>query len=203
MDNTNNNQVNINQIDNNQINNNQINNNQIVDTVLSDKPINETNNQIDNNQIDNNQIDNNQINNNQINNVLSDQPINETNNQINNNQINNVLSDQPINETHSNEEITNKLEDKQRKILGLNVSKWGIVSAVANFSSVVFQLYRTVKTQKVKSFSMKFISLMTFLNFVYVIIGILTENHGMTFACLVFVVYNLIIVYYYYFGKSE
>jgi uncharacterized protein with PQ loop repeat len=93
--------------------------------------------------------------------------------------------------------------DKQRKILSLNVSKWGIVSAVANFASVVFQLYRTMKTQKVKSFSMKFISLMTFLNFVYVIIGILTENYGMTFACLVFVVYNLIIVYYYYFGKSE
>jgi len=151
--------------------------------------------------------DNNKLNNEQ-NNVLSDQPINEinnlVNNQLDNNQIDNQVDNETqSNETQSNEEISNELEDKQRKILSLNVSKWGIVSAVANFASVVFQLYRTMKTQKVKSFSMKFISLMTFLNFVYVIIGILTENYGMTFACLVFVVYNLIIVYYYYFGKSE
>lgn len=148
-------------------------------------------------------IDNNQLNNNEQNNVLSDQPVNEINNLVNNQIDNNQTNNQVDNETQSNEEISNELEDKQRKILGLNVSKWGIVSAVANFASVVFQLYRTIKTQKVKSFSMKFISLMTFLNFVYVVIGILTENHGMTFACLVFVVYNLIIVYYYYFGKSE
>ena len=148
---------------------------------------------------DNNQINNNMNIDNTQNNVLSDQPINEINNLVNN-QIDNETQS---NETQSNEEISNELEDKQRKILSLNVSKWGIVSAVANFVSVVFQLYRTMKTQKVKSFSMKFISLMTFLNFVYVIIGILTENYGMTFACLVFVVYNLIIVYYYYFGKSE
>ena len=153
----------------------------------------------DNNQGNTNPENTNQLNTNTQNNVLSDQSINETNNQLDNNQIDNQLD----NEIQSNEEISNELEDKQRKILGLNVSKWGIVSAVANFASVVFQLYRTMKTQKVKSFSMKFISLMTFLNFVYVVIGILTENHGMTFACLVFVVYNLIIVYYYYFGKSE
>jgi len=148
-------------------------------------------------------IDNNQLNNNEQNNVLSDQPVNEINNLVNNQLDNNQTNNQVDNETQSNEEMSKELEDKQRKILGLNVSKWGIVSAVANFASVVFQLYRTIKTQKVKSFSMKFISLMTFLNFVYVVIGILTENHGMTFACLVFVVYNLIIVYYYYFGKSE
>jgi hypothetical protein len=162
----------------------------------------------DNNQGNTNPENTNQLNTNTQNNVLSDQSINETNNQLDNNQIDNQLDNNQIdnqldNEIQSNEEISNELEDKQRKILGLNVSKWGIVSAVANFASVVFQLYRTMKTQKVKSFSMKFISLMTFLNFVYVIIGILTENHGMTFACLVFVVYNLIIVYYYYFGKSE
>jgi len=157
---------------------------------------------------DNNQINNNMNIDNTQNNGLSDQPINEinnlVNNQLDNNQIdNNQTNNQVDNETQNNKEISNELEDKQRKILSLNVSKWGIVSAVANFASVVFQLYRTMKTQKVKSFSMKFISLMTLLNFVYVIIGILTENYGMTFACLVFVVYNLIIVYYYYFGKSE
>ena len=120
---------------------------------------------------DNNQINNNMNIDNTQNNVLSDQPINEINNLVNNQIDNETQSNETqsnetqSNETQSNEEISNELEDKQRKILSLNVSKWGIVSAVANFVSVVFQLYRTMKTQKVKSFSMKFISLMTFLNF--------------------------------------
>ena len=130
-----------------------------------------------------------------INNVLSDQPINVIENQINN------ISNEENKNTKSNEEIKKEIEENQEKYLGLNVRQWGIVSAFANFTSVVSQLYKTIKTEKVKSFSMSFISLMTFLNLVYVIIGILTENHGMTFACLVFVIYNLIIVYYYYFGK--
>ena len=132
------------------------------------------------------------------NNKLSDQPIN-----VIENQINNLPNEENIDNetTKSNEEIKKEIEEKQEKYLGLNVRQWGIVSAIANFASVVSQLYKTIKTEKVKSFSMKFISLMTFLNLVYVIIGILTENHGMTFACLVFVIYNLIIVYYYYFGK--
>ena len=47
---------------------------------------------------------------------------------------------------------------------------------------------------------MLFIVLLTFLNFVYVFLGLLTENIGMVIACGVFVLYNLIIVYFYYFG---
>lgn len=127
---------------------------------------------------------------------LGDDTINLNNIQNNNTENNN-------NENNTTEEIKEDETPIQEKtILKLNVSKWGIVSAIANFTSVIFQLYKTIKTEKVKSFSMKFIALMTFLNFVYVILGILTENHGMTFACLVFVIYNLIIVYYYYFGKK-
>ena len=133
-----------------------------------------------------------------IDNTLSDQPINNTeeSNDVLNNEDNNSIKNN--NEQKSEEEET----IQEKKIFKFNVSSWGIISAVANFLSVVFQLYKTVKTQKVKSFSMKFISLMTFLNLVYVVLGILTENHGMTFACMVFVVYNLIIVYYFYYGKS-
>lgn len=135
---------------------------------------------------------------------LSDQSINTINNRISQPvKENNKLSDKSINTEGETIEKQIYIEEQQKTYFGLNVSNWGIVSAFANFISVVFQLYKTIKTQKVKSFSMKFISLMTFLNFVYVIIGILTENYGMIFACLVFVVYNLIIVYYYYFGKDN
>ena len=151
------------------------------------------------------------------NNNLSDQPINEVENQIDNlnSKQNSNLNNIPLvrqdlisnnnnvinNEVKTDEEIQEEVEDQQKKLLGLHVGQWGIISAVVNFTSVVFQLYKTIKSQKAKSFSMPFIFLMTFLNFVYTVLGILTENHGMTFACLVFVIYNLIIVYYYYFGK--
>jgi len=159
---------------------------------LSDQPINVIENQINNS---NNEENNNPEKNN--NNILPivRQGINTDNkNNISNNNNNNS-------EVKSDEEIQEEVEDQQRKLLGLHVGQWGIISAVVNFTSVVFQLYKTVKSQKAKSFSMPFIFLMTFLNLVYTVLGILTENHGMTFACLVFVIYNLIIVYYYYFGK--
>ena len=99
------------------------------------------------------------------------------------------------------EEIADKKMDQLEEVIGFNAGEWGYISAVANFASVVCQLYTTFKTQKTKSFSMLFIVLLTFLNFVYVFLGILTENIGMVIACALFVVYNLIIVYFYYFGK--
>ena len=158
---------------------------------LSDQPINVIENQINNlNSIENNSL--NEIKNTEIP-LVRQNLINNSNNNQNNLKNNS--------EVKSDEEIQEEVEDQQRKLLGLHVGQWGIISAVVNFTSVVFQLYKTVKSQKAKSFSMPFIFLMTFLNLVYTVLGILTENHGMTFACLVFVLYNLIIVYYYYFGK--
>ena len=94
-----------------------------------------------------------------------------------------------------------EMEKELPTFLSLDAGKWGYISAVANFASVVFQLYTTFKTKKAKSFSILFIYLLTFLNLVYVFLGILTENTGLIVACGVFVIYNLIIVYFYYFGK--
>lgn len=94
-----------------------------------------------------------------------------------------------------------KTEEDLPEFLSLDAGKWGYISAVANFASVVFQLYTTFKTKKAKSFSILFIYLLTFLNLVYVFLGVLTENIGLVIACGVFVIYNLIIVYFYYFGK--
>ena len=99
------------------------------------------------------------------------------------------------------EKILEDKLDKLQEVLGFNAGEWGYISAVANFSSVICQLYTTFKTEKTKSFSILFIGLLTLLNFVYVFLGILTENIGMVIACGVFVIYNLIIVYYYYYGR--
>ena len=99
------------------------------------------------------------------------------------------------------EKISEDKLDKLQEVLGFNAGEWGYISAVANFASVICQLYTTFKTKKTKSFSILFIVLLTLLNFVYVFLGILTENIGMVIACGVFVLYNLIIVYYYYYGR--
>ena len=99
------------------------------------------------------------------------------------------------------EKISEDKLDKLQEVLGFNAGEWGYISAVANFASVICQLYTTFKTKKTKSFSILFIVLLTLLNFVYVFLGILTENIGMVIACGVFVIYNLIIVYYYYYGR--
>ena len=114
-----------------------------------------------------------------------------------------ISNDNIKNENNFLEEQTKKAEeklDKLEQVLGFNAGEWGYISAVANFASVICQLYTTFKTKKTKSFSILFIALLTLLNFVYVFLGILTENIGMVIACGVFVIYNLIIVYYYYYG---
>lgn len=112
----------------------------------------------------------------------------------------NIIEDEN-NYLESQAEKAEEKLDKLEKVLGFNAGEWGYISAVANFASVICQLYTTFKTKKTKSFSILFIALLTLLNFVYVFLGILTENVGMVIACGVFVIYNLIIVYYYYYGR--
>lgn len=101
------------------------------------------------------------------------------------------------------EEIKNKeiIEDK-KKLLGLNADEWGWISVFTNGFSVVFQMNQLLRTQKAQSFDMKFIGLMTLLNFVYFIMGILTLNKGLAIATFSFVVYNLSVMYFYYYGKK-
>ena len=97
-----------------------------------------------------------------------------------------------------------KKEDtnNEKTILGLNKFTWGWTSVFTNGISVLIQLINLYKTKSAQSFSMPFIALMTLLNFTYFVLGILTANKGLALATFSFVVYNLIVVYYYYFGKK-
>lgn len=93
--------------------------------------------------------------------------------------------------------------DDEPKILGLNKNTWGWVSVVTNGLSVIIQMINLYTTKSAQSFSMPFIALMTVLNFTYFIVGLLTNNMGLAIATFSFVVYNLTVVYYYYFGKQK
>jgi len=115
----------------------------------------------------------------------------------------NKNQDNQYKDNNQNKDNIEETDNNERKtVFNLDKNEWGNISAVVNFISVVFQLRKTVSTGKAKSFSMKYIGLMTYLNFVYVLIGILTQNMGMTIACGIFVIYNFVIIYYYYFGQQ-
>ena len=140
--------------------------------------------------------------NNLISNQLENISPNDSNNNSETQNINNN-NETPSETQNVNNNNNNNVSLEDKTFVYLNVGQWGYISGFFNFFSVVVQMYKTLQTKKTKAFSMGFISLMTFLNFIYFIIGLLTENHGMTFACLIFVIYNMTIVYFYYFGNKK
>jgi uncharacterized protein with PQ loop repeat len=118
----------------------------------------------------------------------------------------NSLNDNEVKPSNNTPPETTKSESEvlsEKKFLGLNLTQWGYVSVVTNGLSVVFQLQQLFKTNKAKSFDMKFIFLMTILNATYFILGIITNNIGLAIATFFFVYYNLTVMYIYYFGKNK
>jgi len=90
-----------------------------------------------------------------------------------------------------------KLESNTKKI-GMNAINWGYFGIITNGLSALFQMYTLYKTKSAKSFSMPFIWIMTFLNAVYCLVGILEKNIGLAVATFFFVVYNFTVIYVYY-----
>jgi fatty acid desaturase len=93
--------------------------------------------------------------------------------------------------------------EKMETFLGVNVDQWGWISVFTNGFSVVVQMMNLFRTQSAQSFSMPFIYLMTLLNAVYCVVGLLTLNWGLALATLFFVIYNLTVVYFFYHGKQK
>ena len=89
-------------------------------------------------------------------------------------------------------------QESDTKIIGLNAVNWGYFGIVTNGLSALFQMYTLYKTKSAKSFSMPFIWIMTFLNAVYCLVGILENNIGLAVATFFFVVYNFTVIYVYY-----
>lgn len=103
----------------------------------------------------------------------------------------------------NNEDAKDTVPKEQRTLLGIDIQQWGWISVITNGLSVAFQMFNLFKTRSAQSFSMYFIFLMTILNAVYCLIGLFTLNWGLAIATFMFVVYNLTVVYFYYFGKQK
>jgi|TARA_B100001059_G_C17828279_1_gene582906 uncharacterized protein with PQ loop repeat len=75
------------------------------------------------------------------------------------------------------------------------------LTGVATFLSLVPQIYKIIKTETVGSFSIFFITGMILANIIFFIIGFIYEAEGLMLGSLTFVVYNFIVVFYYYKNK--
>ena len=93
-----------------------------------------------------------------------------------------------------------KVKDDQKyknKIMGMNAEVWGYIGLITNGLSAVIQMYTLYKLKSAKSFSMPFIYIMTLLNAIYFIIGIIEQNIGLSIATAFFVIYNFTVIYTY------
>lgn len=111
-------------------------------------------------------------------------------------------------EQNTNEQKKKKEQEEEEKqidntFLGLDVLSWGWISVATNGFSVIIQMNNLIRTRSAQHFSMYFILLMTILNAIYCIVGLLTLNWGLAIATFLFVLYNLTVVYFYYFGKQK
>ena len=89
-------------------------------------------------------------------------------------------------------------QESETKKIGINAKNWGYFGIVTNGLSAFFQMYTLYKTKSAKSFSMPFIWIMTILNAIYCLIGILENNIGLAVATFFFVIYNFTVIYVYY-----
>ena len=101
----------------------------------------------------------------------------------------------------SNENILNNSNNDT--FLKLDQTQWGWVSTFTNGLSVIVQMNQLLKTKRAQSFDMKFIKLMTLLNFWYFLVAILQKNIGYALATFAFVVYNLCVMYFHYCGVGS
>jgi hypothetical protein len=93
-----------------------------------------------------------------------------------------------------------KIKDNQKyknKIMGMNAAIWGYIGVITNGLSAIIQMYTLYKLKSAKSFSMPFIYIMTLLNGIYFIIGIIEQNPGLSIATAFFVIYNFTVIYTY------
>ena len=90
-----------------------------------------------------------------------------------------------------------------KKLFNMDDKKWGWIGVGTNGMSVLFQLYSLFTSKSAQSFDITFIILMTILNGTYAILGLLIKNWGLLVATLIFVLYNLTVIFYYYSGLKK
>ena len=121
---------------------------------------------------------------------------------IEDSEIINIETEEQNTSKQKKETEKEKEEDQVEKtFLGVDVLSWGWISVATNGFSIILQMNHLFRTRSAQNFSVYFILLMTILNAIYCVIGLLTLNWGLAIATFFMVVYNLTVAYTYYYGK--
>lgn len=91
--------------------------------------------------------------------------------------------------------------DKNIEILGIPFTYIETLFGIATFVSLLPQIYKIITTKSVKDFSPFFIIGLLLVNLIFFIIGFIEYLPGLMIGSLTFVLYNALIIYYYYTGK--
>ena len=83
-------------------------------------------------------------------------------------------------------------------ILGVPFTYFEKLFGIATFISLVPQIYKLLITKDARDFSMIFIFGMILANIIFFIIGFIHTAYGLMLGSFVFIIYNCLIVYYYY-----
>jgi len=93
------------------------------------------------------------------------------------------------------------MQDKNIEILGIQFTYIETLFGISTFISLLPQIYKILTTKSVKDFSPYFIIGLLLVNIIFFIIGFIENLPGLMIGSLTFVIYNGLIIYYYYSGK--
>ena len=96
-----------------------------------------------------------------------------------------------------------KYLNKNLMMAGLNIKYFEYIFSGATMFSVLPQIYKLIKTRMAKDFSIYFIIGMIIVNVLFFGQGFIDENTGLMFGTFWFILYNLVILYFYLFGKQN
>ena len=91
---------------------------------------------------------------------------------------------------------------KNSKILTTRFHILEKIFGIATFLSLAPQIYKLIIDQRAQDFSMFFITGMLLVNLIFFLVGFIHQAIGLMIGTIIFVIYNLLIIYFYYFGKK-
>jgi uncharacterized protein with PQ loop repeat len=94
--------------------------------------------------------------------------------------------------------LNNKYEDIY--IGSFNFKYAEMFFGFCTMAAVFPQIYKLYQRKKAKDFSMYFIFGMIIVNLLFLIVGFINKINGLMIGSSFFIIYNLTVVYYYFFG---
>ena len=100
------------------------------------------------------------------------------------------------NDIHSHKNST-------KYFMGIDFKYFSILFAMSSMISILPQMYKIISTKRAQDFSMLFAFGMLTVNILFFIASFIQELNGMMLGTSLFIAYNSMLIYYYYFGIQK